>query len=78
MGNEGSAGGGHARDDGAELALEELPPELEHGENSKKALAQGDEGRQQHHRIGREVMRLEVVELEEGSKESARREAEAT
>ena len=27
--------------------------------------------------VGREVMRLEVVEFEEGSKESARREAEA-
>ena len=44
-GNEGSAGGGHARDDGAELALEEFPPELESGENPKKALTQGDESR---------------------------------
>ena len=70
-------GGGHARDDGAELALEEFPPELERGENPKKALAQGDESRHQHHRVGREVMRLEVVEFKESSKESARREAEA-
>ena len=69
--------GAGTRDDGAELALEEFPPELERGENPKKALAQGDESRQQHHRVGREVMRLEVVEFEEGPEEPARRKVEA-
>ena len=59
------------------LLWKNSPPELERGENPKKALAQGDESRQQHHRVGCEVMRLEVVELEEGSKESARLEAKA-
>ena len=45
-GKEGSVGGGHARDDGAELALEEFRPELERGEDPKEAFAQRDEGRQ--------------------------------
>ena len=37
----------------------------------------GERSRQQHHHVGCEVMRLEVVKLKKGAKESARREAKA-
>ena len=62
---------------GAELGLEEFPPELEGGKDAEEALAQSDEGRQQHHRVWSEVVRLELVELEEGTEEAARRQAKA-
>ena len=54
----------------AQLGLEELPPELEGGENAEIAFAQGDEGGQQHHRVRGEVVRLELVEFEKGTEES--------
>ena len=57
--------------------MRRTPPELEGGENAKKAFAQGDEGGQQHHRVWSEVVRLELIEVEEGAEESARRQAEA-
>ena len=59
------------------LLWKNLPPELKHGEDPKETFIEGDKGRQQHHRVGREVMRLKVVELEEGTEEPARRKAEA-
>ena len=49
----------------AQLGLEELPPELEGGEDAEVAFAQGDEGRQQHHHVRSKVVRLEPVELQE-------------
>ena len=57
--------------------MEESPPELEGGKNAKKALAQSDEGGQQHHRVWSEVVWLELIEVEKGAEESARRQAEA-
>ena len=56
----------HACSLGAELGVEELPLELDGGENAEEAFAQGDEGEQQHYRVGGEVVRLETVELQEG------------
>ena len=41
-------------------------------------MAQGDEGGQQHHRVRSKVVRLELIEVEEGAEESARRQADAT
>ena len=55
------------------LEKKNSPPELEGGEDSEEAFAQGHEGGQQHHRVGGEVVRLEAVELQEGSEETARR-----
>ena len=69
--NAGSALGRLVLGGGAELEVEELPPEL------KVAFAEGDEGGQQHHRIWCEVVRLDLVESEEGAEEAARRQAEA-
>ena len=62
-GDEGAALSRHDRGLGAELGEEELPLELEGGEDSEEAFAQGHEGGQQHHRVGCEVVRLEAVEL---------------
>ena len=62
-GDESTALSRHARGLGAELGEEELPPELECGEDSDEAFAQGHEGGHQHHRVGGEVARLEAVEL---------------
>ena len=72
-GDEGAALSRHARGLGAELGEEELPPELEGGEDSEEAFAQGHEGGQQHHCVGGEVVRLESVELHERPEEAARR-----
>ena len=55
----------------------ELPPELEGREDAEVALAQGDEGRQQHHRIRGEVVRLELIEFELGAEEGAHWKADA-
>ena len=60
-----------------QLGLEELPPELEGGENAKIAFAQGDEGGQQHHRVRGEVVRLELVEFKKRAEEGARGQADA-
>ena len=72
-GDEGAALSRHARGLGAELGEEELPPELEGGEDSEEAFAQSHEGGQQHHCVGGEVVRLEAVELQEGAEEASRR-----
>src|SRR4051812_38349341 len=53
------------------------PPELYGGEDAKETLAEGDEGRQQHHGVGGEVMRLERIDLKERAEEAVRREARA-
>ena len=67
----------HALAARAQLRLEELPPELKGGEDAEIALAQGDEGRQQHHRVGGEMVRLELIEFQPGAEEGAHWQAEA-
>ena len=69
--DEGAALSRHARGRGAELGEEELPPELEGGEDSEEAFAQSHEGGQQHHCVGGEVVRLESVELKKRAEEAA-------
>ena len=62
---------------GAKLEVEALSLELEGGESAEVAIAEGDEGRQQHDCVWREVVWLDSIEGEEGAEEAARRKAEA-
>src|SRR4051812_29256150 len=57
--------------------MEELPPQLDGGENTEESLAERGEGRQQHHRVWSKVVRLEAVKLQERAEESARRQPQA-
>ena len=52
------------------------PPELDGGEDAEETLAQQDEGRQQHHHVGGEVVRLKLVEIQKCAEEAARGEAD--
>jgi hypothetical protein len=45
--------------------LEVLGPCLDKGLYAGIALAEGSKGRQDHHRIGRQMMRLEIVMVQE-------------
>ena len=47
------------------------------GEDAEEAFSQSDEGRQQHHRVWSEVVRLEMTKLEKQAEEAARRLADA-
>jgi hypothetical protein len=62
---------------GAKFEVEALPPEFEGGESAEISFTHGDEGGQQHHRIWREVVRLDLVEIKERAEEVARWKAEA-
>ena len=53
-------------------------PQLDGGEDAEKAFAEGDECGQQHHRVWREVVLLEAIEVEIGTEKAACRQAEAT
>src|SRR3954471_21282372 len=75
--DEGAALGWHVGDVRAELGVEEFPPQLDCGENAEVTLAKSDEGRQQHHRVRGEVVRLEAVEFQERAEEPARRQPKA-
>ena len=61
----------------AQLRVEESSPQLDGGEDAEVALARRDEGRQQHHGVGRQVVRLEMAKLHKGAEEPALREAKA-
>ena len=53
--------------------LKEPPPQADSGPHPKVALAQGDEGREKHHGVGAEVVRLKAIEIQEISEEFAHR-----
>ena len=67
----------HLPNGGAQLGVEERSPQLDGGEDAEVAFAHPDEGGQKHHSVGCDVMRLEMVELEERAEKAACRQAEA-
>src|SRR4051812_14281694 len=71
-------GGHHTGADPEASELKEPAPESNSGPHPKVSLAQGDEGREEHHRVGAEVVRLEAIEVEQISEEFAYRQTEST
>src|SRR3954462_8097175 len=70
-------GGHHPGADPEASELKEPAPKSHSGPHPKVSLAQGDEGREEHHRIGAEVVRLEAIEIEQISEELAYRQAKS-
>jgi hypothetical protein len=56
--------------------LEVLGPCLDEGLYAGIALAKGSKGRQDHHRIGRQMMRLEIIVVQEIPEEVTNRKSE--
>src|SRR3954469_18201375 len=70
-------GGHHPGADPEASELKEPAPESHSGPHPKVSLAQGDEGGEEHHRVGAEVVRLEAIEIEQISEELAYRQAKS-
>src|SRR3954470_11288427 len=70
-------GGHHPGADPEASELKETAPKSHSWPHPEVSLAQGDEGREEHHRVGAEVVRLEAIEVEKISEELAHRQAES-
>jgi hypothetical protein len=58
--------------------LEVFSPSLDEGFYASVALAKGGEGRQNHNSIGQQVMRLEIIVVQEILEEVTNRESESS
>src|SRR3954471_3284554 len=71
-------GGHHPGADPEASELKETAPQSHSWPHPEVSFAQGNEGREEHHDVGAEVMRLEAIEVEQVSEKFAHRKAEST
>src|SRR4051812_18505654 len=58
--------------------VEDTAPQDDRGPHPKVDFAQGDEGREEHHGVGAEVVRLKTIEIKKVLEEFAHREPKST